>query len=174
MGNLTGNADKESTKTGQNDKIKRRWNMLEQKGKGNTGKNNSTTCGNKPESTGERKKIKEILTKGKTIDKTGNPKTTKENSTNNWEEMTRKHTNKQMQKKPNDFGKNNGNQKHNGKAKWINNMNKELEGPEEGPKAEIQIDLLKSTLKKYQTGKRQATIEYIVFGSRNTHLFLTD
>ena len=31
------------------------------------GKNNSTTWGNKPESTGQRRKIKEISTKGKTI-----------------------------------------------------------------------------------------------------------
>ena len=30
-------------------------------------KNNSTTWGNKPESTGQRRKIKEISTKGKTI-----------------------------------------------------------------------------------------------------------
>ena len=28
----------------------------------------------------------------------------KENAVNNWEEMTIKHTNNQMQKKPNDFG----------------------------------------------------------------------
>ena len=40
----TGNADKKSTKTGRNDKTKeRRWNMWEQKGKGNTSKNKSTT-----------------------------------------------------------------------------------------------------------------------------------
>ena len=31
------------------------------------GKNNSKTWGNKPESTGQRRKIKEISTKGKTI-----------------------------------------------------------------------------------------------------------
>ena len=30
----------------------------------------------------------------------------KENSINNWEEMTIKHTNNRMQKKPNDFGPN--------------------------------------------------------------------
>ena len=39
-------------------------------------------------------------------------------------------------------------------------MTKEL-GLLEGPKAEIHIDLLKTTLKKYQTGKRQAMMEYI-------------
>ena len=38
--------------------------------------------------------------------------------------------------------------KHNEKAKWINNMTTELEGLEEGSKAEIHIDLLKTTPKK--------------------------
>ena len=38
------------------------------------------------------------------------PKTTKENSINNEEEMTRKHSGNQMQKKPNDFGLKYGNQ----------------------------------------------------------------
>ncbi len=34
MGNSTGNADKKSSKAGQNDKTKEtRWNMSEQKGK---------------------------------------------------------------------------------------------------------------------------------------------
>ena len=65
--------------------------------------------------------------------------------------MTRKHTNNQIQEKPKDFGLKYGNQKHNEKAKWINNMKKELEGLEESPKEEIHIDLLKHT-QKYQTG----------------------
>ena len=38
--------------------------------------------------------------------------------------------------------------KHNEKVEWINNMTRELEGLEEGPKAKIHIDLLKTTLKK--------------------------
>ena len=59
MGNSAGNADKKSTKTGQNDKTKERcWNMWEQKGKDNKRKKNSIAWGNKPESTGERRKIK--------------------------------------------------------------------------------------------------------------------
>ena len=43
--NSTGNADKKkSTKTGQNDKTKKRhWNMQRQKRKGNTRKNNNIT-----------------------------------------------------------------------------------------------------------------------------------
>ena len=40
--------------------------------------------------------------------------------------------------------------RHNEKAEWINNMTRELEGLEEGPKTEIHTDLLKTTLKKYQ------------------------
>ena len=50
-----------------------------------------------------------------------------------------------MQKKPNDFGLKHGNQKHNEKTECINNMTRELEGLEEGPKIEIHIDLLKTT-----------------------------
>ena len=42
--------------------------------------------------------------------------------------------------------------KHNKKAKWFNSMTKELEGLEEGSKAEIHIVLLKTHWKKYQTG----------------------
>ena len=42
---------------------------------------------------------------------------------------------------------------HNEKAKWINNMTKELEGLEEGPKVELPRDLLKTTLKKISNWK---------------------
>ena len=53
-------------------------------------------------------------------------------------------------------------------------MTRELKGLEEGPKAEIHIDLLKTTLKKYLTGKRQAMMEYIVSGLRNSPPFTID
>ena len=53
-------------------------------------------------------------------------------------------------------------------------MARELEGLEQGPKAEIHTDLLKTTLKKYQTGKRQVMIEYKVSGSRNSPPIKTD
>ena len=56
--------------------------MLGQKGKSNTRKNNSTTLENKPESTGERLKMKQILTRKNNTDKTGHPKITKGNSIN--------------------------------------------------------------------------------------------
>ena len=38
--------------------------------------------------------------------------------------------------------------KHNENDEWINNITRELEGLEEGPKTEIHIDLLKTTLKR--------------------------
>ena len=41
--------------------------------------------------------------------------------------------------------------KHNEKAEWINHITRELEELEEGPKAEIHTDLLKSTHKKTST-----------------------
>ena len=89
--------------------------------------------------------------------------------------MTRKYTNNRTQKKLNDFGKNMATKKkHNGKTEWINNMTKELEGLEKSPKAEIHIDSLKTKLKKYQTGKRQAMMGYLVSGSRNSPPFTTD
>ena len=53
-------------------------------------------------------------------------------------------------------------------------MTRELEGIKESPKTEIHIDLLKKTLKKYQTGKRQAMMEYMVSDSRNSPPFTTD
>ena len=68
MENSTGNAEKKATKTGKNDKTKeKRWNRLGQKRKTYTRKNTNTTRGNKPEKAGERRKIKKISRKGKTM-----------------------------------------------------------------------------------------------------------
>ena len=53
-------------------------------------------------------------------------------------------------------------------------MTKELEGLEKCPKAEIHINLLKMTLKKYQIGKCQVMKEYMVSSSRNSPPFTTD
>ena len=61
---------------------------------------------------------------------------------------------------------------HNKKAEWISNMVKELEGLKEGLKVEIHIDLLRLTLKKYQTGKRQAMIKYMDSSSWNSPPYL--
>ena len=62
----------------------------------------------------------------------------------------------------------------NEKAKWINNMTKELEGFAEGPEAEKHIDLLKTTRKKYQIDKHRVMMEYMYSGSRNSPPFTTD
>ena len=43
--------------------------------------------------------------------------------------------------------------KHNKNAEWINNITREIEGLEEGPKMEIHIDLLKTTLKRISNWK---------------------
>ena len=61
MENSTGNADKKSMKTCQNDKTKERCPNIKKKKKGQH-KNNNTTYGNKQESTGEIRKVKEIST----------------------------------------------------------------------------------------------------------------
>ena len=63
---------------------------------------------------------------------------------------------------------------HNKKAEWISNMTKELEVFEEGPKAEIHIDLLKTSLKRHLNGKRQARMEDMDSSSRNAPPFTTD
>ena len=63
---------------------------------------------------------------------------------------------------------------HNEKAEWINNITRELEGLKEGPKVEIHIDLLKTTLKTYQIEKGQAMMEYMFSGSRNSPPFMID
>ena len=57
-------------------------------------------------------------------------------------------------------------------AESINDITTELEGLE-GPKAEIHIGLLKTT-QKYQSGKHQAIMKYMVSGFRNSLLFTTD
>ena len=62
--------------------------------------------------------------------------------------------------------------KHNKKAEWINDMTRELKGFEEGPNAEIHIELLKKTLKRYQTRKRQDMMEYMKFTSIHGRLAL--
>ena len=43
--------------------------------------------------------------------------------------------------------------KHNENPEWINNNTRELDGLEEGPKMEIHVDLLKTTLKRISNWK---------------------
>ena len=73
-----------------------------------------------------------------------------------WEGVTWKHTTNRIPKKPNDFEQKymaTKKKKYDENAEWINNITRELEGLEEGPKAEILIDLLKTTLKKIPNWK---------------------
>ena len=89
--------------------------MLEYVGtkrKGQHEKNNSTTCGNKPESTGERRKIKVISTKGKKYKQNRILQNNERKFYQNCEEMTGKRTNNLMQEKPDDFALKYGNQKN--------------------------------------------------------------
>ena len=51
-------------------------------------------------------------------------------------------------------------------------MDKQLEGFEEGSTAEIHIDLLKVTHKKYQTEKSLAMTKYMVSCSKNSPPFV--
>ena len=51
---------------------------------------------------------------------------------------------------------------------------KRTRGIEEGHKTEIHIVLLKQHQKEYQTGKRQAKMQYIASSSRNSPPFTTD
>ena len=69
MGNSTGNADKKNLRK-QAKTIKQRKDAgtcRDKKKKRQHKKNNNSTWENKPESTGERRKIKKKSTKGKTI-----------------------------------------------------------------------------------------------------------
>ena len=117
------------------------------------GENNSTTWGNKPENTGQRRKIKEISTKGKTIQtKQDIPKQRKEilstmgGGTKAYQQPDAKETERFWAKiwEP---------KKHHENAEWINNITRELEGLEEGPEMEIHVDLLKTTLKRISNWK---------------------
>ena len=143
MGNLTGIANKKTRKTSPNDE-ERPWNKRGRgEGTGNMGENNSTTWGNKPENTGQRRKIKEISTKGKPIQtKQDIPKQRKailSTIGREWHENipTERFWAKIWEPK-----------KHIENAEWINNITRELDGLVEGSKMEIHVDLLKKNTKK--------------------------
>ena len=170
MGSSTGNPDKKSTKTSQNGKTERSWNRWEENWKDNTRKNNSTTWGNKPEGSGERRETKKISIKGKTLQtKQDIPKLRKKIFISNWKGMTYQQPDARETERfwmkiwqP---------KKHIEKAEGINDLTREL-GLEEGPKAEMHIELLKKTLKKITNWKKARTLWN--FGSRNLPPFKTD
>ena len=165
-----------STKTGQNDKTKkRRWNMLKQKKEKATRRKITVQL----EEINQKVLAKEGRLKRyrQSVKQYRQNRTFQNNERKFYQQLggdDAKNTNNRMQKKPNDFGLDMATKKYNGKAEWRNTMTKELEGLEVGLKVEIHIDLLKMTLKKYQTGKCQAMMECTVPGSRNSLLFTTD
>ena len=168
MGNSTGNADK------KNYKNRPKWynkgkilDYVETKTNTQNKKNNNTTSGNKPESPGERRKIKEISTKGKTIQTKQHSKT-KKKFYHKCEEMTRKYINHRMQEKLNVFGLNYGNQENNEKAQWLSNFTKELEGHEEQPESRNIHRFIQNNIKRYQIVKFLAMMKYVDSGSRNS------
>ena len=69
-----------------------------------------------------------------------------------------------MQRKQNNSGAKYENGENNRKAEWINNVEKELQGLEEGPKVRKLLDSLRTTLKKYQIGKGQDMKAYMDSG----------
>ena len=122
--------------------------MWEQNGTDNTRKNNSTTSGNKPESSGEIREIKDISTKDKTKqtkqDIRKQPKKILQTTGRAWHKniaTTRRQRDRTF------LNENMATKKAQQKSEWINNMTRKLEGLEDGPKGEIHIDLLKKTLK---------------------------
>ena len=136
--------------------IKQRKNAgtcRDKKKKATQEKNNNTTWGNKQESTGESRKIKDISTKGKTIqtkqDILKQRKKILSTTGRRWHEnipTTGCKRNRMI------LDKNTTIKKHDEKPEWMNNRTSELEGLEEGPKAEIHTDLLKMTLKISKLG----------------------
>ena len=177
MGSSTGNPDKKSTKTVQNGKTERSWNMWEENGKATREKNNSTTWGNKPEGSGERRETKEVSTKGKTIHtKQDIPKQRKKilsTIRGAWHKnipTTRRQRNRTI------LDENMAIEKA-----WMNKrwMNKRYEKrtrrtrgrPQSGNTYRI---TQKDTKKRYQTGKRLDMMEYMDSGSRNSPPFTTD
>ena len=140
---------KKTTKTSPNDE-EGRWNKRwGEEGTGNMGKNNSTTWGNKPENAGQRRKIKDISTKGKTIQtKQDIPKQRKDILSTNGGSDTKTHQQPDAKETERFWAKIWEPKKHNENAEWINKITRELDGREEGAKMEIPVDLLKTILKR--------------------------
>ena len=103
--------------------------MLGEKENSNTSKTNNTTRGNKSEGTGERRKAKQVWRKDQTIQtKLDIPKQQKKILPASRGENARRHISNWMTRKQNNFGAKFVNEENiNRKAKWINNMKKELQ-----------------------------------------------
>ena len=137
--NSTGNEDKKIYENGLKwwNKGKTLKHYGTKKKKNNTRENNNTTWGNKSKGTGERRKIKKITRKSRTIQtKQDIPKQRKKirgDDTKTYQQLEAREA-EQLRSwiwQP---------RAHNQKAEWISNMTKMFVGPEEVLKAEIHID----------------------------------
>ena len=63
---------------------------------------------------------------------------------------------------------------HNEKAEWINHITRELEHSKKAQKLKYTLIYSIRLLKRYQTGKHRAMIEYMVSSSRSSPQFTTD
>ena len=88
--------------------------------------------------------------------------------------MTQKHTNNRMQKKPKDFGLKYGRQKTYRKGRMDKQYDKRIRRPRRRSESGNTHRFTQNNTKKYQTGKRQAMMEYMVSGSRRSPPFTTD
>ena len=112
--------------------------------KNDISKNDYTTQGNKPESTGERRKIKKILRHGKTIQ-------TKQDIPKQQEKILPTSRERWYEDRPTTGCKGSKillPREHNKNAKWINNLGKKVRRTCRRIEAKIQINLSRTTLKK--------------------------
>ena len=58
--------------------------------------------------------------------------------------------------------------KYNEKSEWVNKYDKRIRRTSRRPRKQKNIDLLKTTVKKYQIGKHQAMMECMYSISRNS------
>ena len=148
---------KNSTLSSKNDKTKEKlWDMLLQKAKNNTRNNEVKFRRNKPKCSGERRKIKKILRQNKT-------RRTEQDVPNQRKKIylpvggdDKKHAKNRREGSKNVWSKIWQRWEPNKNVERIRTMEKEREKFEEIPKPEIHIDLPRTTLKKYQIGKRHA------------------
>ena len=144
MENSTGNTDKKFTTTSKNAKTEKNAGICwDEKRKATQQlKKNDTTRGDKSEGAGERRKPKMIMRRDKTIhtknERTFYKQVRGECPKTNQQPVAREAKlfwSKIWERRD-----------HNRTAEWINNMEKYLQGREEGPKAKIHVDSLRAKL----------------------------
>ena len=131
-----------------------RWNKREQKGTGNKRKNNSTSWGNKPEMLAKEGRLKRYRQRVKQYRQN---RTYHHNERKFYQQRggsdTKTYQKTDAKENKQFWMKKWQPKKHNENAEWINTITREQEGLEEGPKTEIHVDLLKTTLKRISNWK---------------------